>query len=212
MSLYCIELLTIKMDVEHIRRRLLGQYWDVASTFEEPGTLEELRIKKFIATLAFEDMCYRLYAYQEKVFQFVNAALLLGYSQEDRDLREKVRSALQARGEQSILNQLDLLSKEPRIKTFIRRRHEFAHRLAEHQLRALSGLRRLVDDQYDEDDIEAQLDRDRWDLLSESMDVDAYRDSLVREFDDVMETLDRFEPELCRKLMGGLSRRELLRA
>jgi MOSC N-terminal beta barrel domain len=33
---------------------------------EHPGTPDELRIKKFVATRAFEDVCYRLYACEER--------------------------------------------------------------------------------------------------------------------------------------------------
>jgi hypothetical protein len=154
-------------------------------------------------------MCYRLYAHREKVFQLVNATLQLGCAQGDPQLRGNVARALRMRREPAIIGLLNELATEPMMQAFLKRRNELTHQLMEHELKGLHGLQRLIDDQYEEDDIETHFDRDRWDLLSESMDVNAYRDRLVREFEDVTDKLDEFERGLCRELIDALSRQGL---
>ncbi len=113
---YGVELQTIEMDLDHIRIRLLEQYWNVADSWEEPGTPDELRIKKFIIVLAFEDMCYRLYAYREKVFQLVNATLLLKHDQGNPRLRAGVLADLTRLGERTIVSRLGQLDADPMMK------------------------------------------------------------------------------------------------
>lgn len=199
------------MDVEHIRIRLLEQYWNVADSWESPGTPDELRIKKFVLVLAFEDLCYRLYAYREKVFQLVNAALQLGHDQTEMQVRGKVLESLRRQGHSALLARLAQLDTNPMMRDLLARRNALTHRLMEHELGALSGFRRIGDDQYEEDDVETHFERDRWDLLAESMDVSAYRERLVRQFDDVWDALDELERGLCQELIMLLSRRGLAR-
>lgn len=47
---YCLELSALTMDLGLLGARLLGQYYDVAQEFEERGSQEELRLKKFLVT------------------------------------------------------------------------------------------------------------------------------------------------------------------
>jgi hypothetical protein len=91
---YGIEPQTIEMHVDHIRVQLLEKYWRVINDAEDQGTPEKLRIKNFIVVLAFEDMCYRLHAYRDKVFQFLNIALFLRYDEGCPRLRFKAIAEL----------------------------------------------------------------------------------------------------------------------
>jgi hypothetical protein len=153
-----------------------------------------------------EDLCYRLYAYQEKVFQLVNAALQLGHGQAEMQLRGKVLGSLRKQGHSSVTARLAQLETNPMMQTLLEHRKALTHRLMEHELGALSGMRRILDEQYEDDDVETHMERDRWDLLAESMDINAYRERLVQEFDDVWDALDKFERSLCKELIMLLSR------
>lgn len=208
---YCFELEALAMDLGNIGTRLLGQYYDVTDAFEDQGSEEELRIKKFLVTHVFEDTCYRLYAYQEKAFQLVNAALAAGVSEQDRQLRDNVRGWLQQNVELTVLERLDSLLKNKTIREMVGHRHGFSHRLSPHELRSLSGPRRLIEDLLWEQGTAQLPQPDGWDMLSASLDVGDYRERLRQRLDDACQVLEAFEAGLCRDLAEALARRGWLR-
>lgn len=207
MADYCFELSALEMDFRFIGERLLGQYYDMAEDFEEWGSPEELLLKKFLVTHAQEDACYRLYAYQEKAFQLVNAALAVGCSEEDRELRDKIRGWLRENRERQILERFTAFSRDTTVREMIDLRHGYAHRLSWRDVKGLSGPRRLLEWLDWEPGMDQLLDLDRIDMVSASMDVDAYRQELVGKLQRIEGAIEAFEAGLCRDLEEALEKR-----
>jgi hypothetical protein len=75
---YAAELDWIEEEIWRIRQDLLERYYEVTSGHEEPESARGLVLKKFLVALADEDVCSRLYAYGEKLYQLLNMAFLIG--------------------------------------------------------------------------------------------------------------------------------------
>lgn len=134
---YAAELDWIEEELWRIREDLLGHYYEVTSRDEEPESARGLVLKKFLVVLADEDVCSRLYAYEEKLYQLLRLLLRLAFSidaRDDRPLKRRVSVGLEQQ-EGRIASTLTRFSSQDSteaslIRDALEQRKRFQHRLA----------------------------------------------------------------------------------
>lgn len=216
MASYAWELSGVEMDVQLIRMNLLERYYDVTSDFETPESPIGLILKKFLIAHSEEDICHRLYAYREKLHQFLNAALLAGYSEQERELGTQVRKWLQDNNEGSVLARLeafgkDKFGKKDAIGRMIDRRHALTHRLPVSELAMIGRPRRLAEWLFWDQEQKGLLDLDEYGVAASTFQVDAYCTGLRLNLEQIEEELWTCETGLCRELLGSLNRRGFIK-
>lgn len=139
---YAAELDWIEEEIWWIQQDLLERYFGMVSTVEEPESARGLVLKKFLVTLADEDVCARLFSYGEKLYQLLNVAFLIGVP-EDRATQKKDVLVWLNREERGIASRVKSFRSDSAgtslIGDALHRRNLFTHRLAPKRELAILG-------------------------------------------------------------------------
>jgi hypothetical protein len=168
--------------------------------------------RKFLIALVEDDVSHRVYGFREKLFQLLNAALLVEISEGDPRLKDKVRRWLSDQNLSGIKAILDEWECDAGVTWFFERRPGLVHRLSEHEWLTLAPERRLAEWFSWDVDANELSDREPADIvLTTWAEVDRYRLNLQERLECLEDTFATFESRFTEAVLSALSARRLLR-
>lgn len=206
---YCFELSALHMEFFWILDWLEKSY-GYTSDMEPPESALGLIQKKFLVAHAEDDFCFRLYAYQEKVYQLLNAAFNIGLSEWDQKQREKIRKRLEMK-EPGLFQRLRYFKEHGVIREMIERRHSVTHRVFRHNIQFLSQIPRYIEWLSWEPGLDILAEKDEIDVALATFRIDDLYAYTKMKLETVERDLSAFAHEMCGDVLKSLGRRGLLK-
>lgn len=206
---YCFELSALHMEFFWILDWLEKSYGYI-SDMEPPESALGLIHKKFLVAHAEDDFCFRLYAYQEKVYQLLNAVFNIGLSERDQMHRDNIRNWL-GTNEPGLLQRLKYFKEHSVIRGMIEQRQALTHRLSKHDIQILGQTLRYFEWLSWDPDLDILAEKDQVDVALDSFRVDDLYTRTKTKLEAVERDLSGFAHALCGDVLNSLSRRGLLK-
>jgi len=208
---YCFELTSLHMDLFWTQDSL-ERFYEYTSDMESPDSPLGLILKKHLIAHTEDDFRFRLYAYQQKVYQLINAVFAIGENEENPKLPEGV-SCWVGENEKDVSTRLRFFYENKLIRDMIKQRRALTHRLRPEEMKILRSIERYFDLVYWDPGMEKLGKRDDADVAISSFVVDDHWQKIKGKLGEILRGLSDFGNGLCSDILNSdyLARRGLLR-
>jgi len=211
---YCFELASLHLDLEWTLD-WLGRSYGLISDREPPESQLGLILKKHLIAHTEDDYRFRLYAYQQKVYQLTNAVFPIGEGERSDELRIKV-SFWVDENEKKLATRLKFFYEPNTIREMIKDRSALTHRLRPTDFKMLSGIERFFDWVRWDPEMDELANRDVMDVADVAKDtfvIDDHYQKVTKKLEQIQRELSDFGDAFCSDILNSdyLARKDLLR-
>jgi hypothetical protein len=175
--------------------------------YDPPESALRLIRQKFLVARTDDDFCYRIYDYQEKCHQLLNAALCIGLNEREEKIKDKVRSWLAQEGERQIVDRLQFFRRHEAIQKALCRRAALTHRRAIPEVEELGRSQRLRDWLRWNPDADLLEGKDATDVATMTFVVEGHFSEVYEKLSKIKEDLSQFANGLAYDILDTFSRR-----
>ena len=187
---YVLELDKLYSDLELIPTELTMA---VRNYYAKP---EHWPLKKFHTTYHPENFAFRVHAYREKTFRFINLALKLGVPEKMDNPIKQILLRLKGHPLPKLHRLLVEFSEHETIRKWVKRRNTFVHAIPISEVSSLSSAQVVLFDVLRKDGVF----EDEWAVLQESEEINAYCERLAETMGATLGYLSSFRRRLANQL------------
>lgn len=184
-------------------------FFPYCADYDPPESALRLIRQKFLVARTDDDFCYRIYDYQEKCYQLLNAALCIGLNEREEKMREKIRTWLAQEGEQRILDRLQFFQTHEAIRQMLLRRAALTHRRAIPDVEELGRSQRLRDWLRWNPDTDLFEGKDEADVAMMTFVVEEHFRRVYERLCDIKENLSEFANGLADDILAAFLQRRV---
>ena len=206
---YCFELSSLHADFFWMLEWLETSY-GLTLDMDPPESGLGLIRKKFLITRTEDDFSFRLYAYQEKVYQLINLVCNIGLNERDPKQRENILNWLE-NNEPPLREELRFFKDNIIIRDMIDRRQSLTHRLSKYDLQILGRTERFLEWLSWDPALDTLAEKDATDVAVSSFNIDNLYQKSRQKLEEVERDISAFGHALCAEILSILSHRDLLK-